>query len=268
MIVPFEPTVEVELAKTRVTSQFSDKPIFNKYVELLSHEFKELSSVLKDLLQLRDIDTAAGKQLDIIGRIVGQDRELISTDLFDFFGFQGEAGSKGFGDLEELAQELGGYFYDLGTPVGSNVLLDDETYRIFIKAKILKNTTASTPDQFITIIGYLFNSPKIFLTEGEAEYTILFGRQLSRLEIALLKYVTYSQGYASLLIPKTVGVRVNFGYFEADDFFGFEDVPDAKGFGEATYRLYDGVDLYDGEHTHNFTLDDAGGGIFAGFVLF
>lgn len=231
MLIPFSEQAYEEVAKTRITSQFIDKPIINKHIELLIDQFEELQTVFQDLLQKRSIDEATGKQLDIIGEIVGQPREFIATDLFSFFGFQGAPSAAAMGELGSI---LGGQWYGFGEPLGGNVLLDDPTYRLFIKAKILKNTTASTPEQFLSFINFIFGTTQTFLSEGQAEYTVFFGRELSSFEIALLNYVSYSQGYPSRLIPKTVGVKINFGTFIAGDYFGFEGAPGAQGFGDLT----------------------------------
>ena len=143
-----------EEARTRVTQQFVDKPVFDRYVQLLTKAQIDLENTFKDLLQLRDIDTATGAQLDIIGRIVGQDRELIAADLYDFFGMIGALNAFPMGDFNDPT--VGGIFYSYGTDLGGYVELDDETYRTFIRAKIYKNIAASTPEQFITAIKLIF----------------------------------------------------------------------------------------------------------------
>lgn len=218
------------VARERITVQFEGKDIIDRYLQLLIEEQGKIQQVLKDLMQKRSIDEATGAQLDIIGEIVGQPRELISADLFDFFGFQGALKAGSYGDVN--SPSLGARWYDFGTPLAGNVLLDDKTYRLFIKAKILKNNTASTPEEFIAFVNFLFGTDiTAYLAEGTAEYTILFGRELTAFEQVLLNYVSNSQGYPSRLIPKTVGVRVNFGYFLANNYFGFQGAPGAKGYG-------------------------------------
>src|SRR6478609_9253756 len=88
-----------EEARTRVTEQFKEQPVFDRYLQLLTKAQIDLENTFKDLLQLRDIDTATGAQLDIIGRIVGQDRELIAADLYDFFGMIGALNAFPMGDV-------------------------------------------------------------------------------------------------------------------------------------------------------------------------
>ena len=259
MLVPFTEEDYLAQAREDVTEQFKEKEVFDKYLQLIIDQQEEIQAVFKDLIQKRSIDEATGATLDIIGEIVGQPRELISADLFDFFGFQGALKASTFGDVTN--PQAGARFYDFGTALGGNVLLDDNTYRLFIKAKILKNSTASTPEEFISFINFIFGTSKTLITEGDAEYTILFGRELSTFEQVLLNYVSTSQGYPSRLIPKTVGVRVNFGWFLEGNYFGFQGVTGAKGFGEFTgtfgYGLGYGVGYGDSD------FSQAGGGQFA-----
>lgn len=262
-LVPVVTLDHLQIARDRVTQQFKDKGVIDKLLQLLIDEQEELEDLFKALLQQRSIDEAVGAQLDIIGEIVGQPRELISVDLFDFFGFQGALKAGSMGDVNNPA--VGARWYNFGDPLGGNVTLDDDTYRLFIKAKILKNTTASTPEEFLSFVNFLFGTPvSALISEGNAEFTVLFGRELTDFEKVLLNYVSTSQGYPSRLIPKTVGVRVNFGEFQAGNYFGFQGAPGAKGFGELSgdygYGLGYGLNYGQSNYTQDFT---GTGGLFA-----
>lgn len=250
-------------ANGRLTQQFMDKEIVGKYLQLIIDEQYNIQNVFKDLLQKRSIDTATGATLDIIGEIVGQPRELISADLFDFFGFQGASKAGSYGDVNDVS--VGSKWYSFGTPLGGNTLLDDTTYRLFIKAKILKNTTASTPEQFISFINFLFGTDSsVVVNDGDASFTILFGRELTLFEQSLLNYVSTSQGYPSRLIPKTVGVRINFGYFDANNFFGFQGAPGANGYADLTGTY--GYGLGYGVNYGESNISVVGGGKYATLI--
>ena len=173
----FDTVSYLEEARDRVTYAFTDKPIFDKYLQLLILGQVEIQEALKQVMQLRSIDTAQGEQLNVIGRIVGQPRELLEADLYEYFGLQGATNAQSFGELGNSS--IGGLFYNYGTPLGGNVLLDDETYRKFIKAKIFKNVTASTPEEFITVVNTIFDLPISISSEGDAQVTLMFGRILT-----------------------------------------------------------------------------------------
>lgn len=285
-ITPFVETPYLEQARERITEQFKSKDIFDRYLQLLIKGQIDILSVYKDLVQLRSIDTAIGEQLNIIGRIVGQERVLLESDLFEFFGFVGTPKSGSFGDL--FNSLVGAKFYNLGAPTGGNILLDDDTYRIFIKAKIFKNTTTSTPEEFIAVINLIFGTTLVSLSEeGNANVTVLIGKLLSDFEKTLINYISYDQGYPSRLIPKTVGVGVKFGEFNGGQFFGFDGVPGAQGFGDlnqiygyglkyglayggsGNYNLiHNGDYLHDGTETYNSQIVDTQtiGGYFANLI--
>lgn len=261
-VIPFTTVDYLTEARERSTYQFQDKVVFDKYLQLLIEQQFELQQVFKDLLQKRSIDTATGVTLDTIGEIVGQPRELISADLYTFFGFVGVPNAGGYGDVNN--PYIGAVWYDFGKPTGGNILLDDETYRLFIKAKILKNTTSSTPEEFISFINFLFGTTLTFVSEGNAEFTLFFGRELSNFEIALLSYTSNNQGYTSRLIPKTTGVKINFGIFQQDSYFGFQGMPNAKGYGDITGTYGYGLGYGIGYGDSDYSI--VGGGVYATLI--
>lgn len=265
-----EPLLEV--ARSRVTEQFklddtSKGVVFDRYLQLLIQEQVEIETVLKALMQERSIDTASGETLDLIGRIVGQDRDLIAADLYDFFGMQGALNAFPMGDTTDPT--IGGIFYSYGVDVGGNIQLDDETYRIFIKAKIFKNVTASTPEQFIQAIKLIFGIDQLaVVAEGDASVTVLLGAQLTSFQRVLLSYISYSQDYPSRLVPKTVGVRINFGEYNPNKYFGFADSPNAKGFGNLAGNYGYGLDYGNHYGQSDYTQDyDGTGGYFASIYM-
>lgn len=228
---PFTVVPYLSEARERITEQFKDKVVVDKYLQLLLAENIQLQEVFRQLMQERSIDTAVGAQLDIIGDIVGQPRELIDTALIDYFAFVGYPGAQSYGDLDDSS--AGGYYYSYGDPLAGNTLLNDEQYRLFIKAKIIKNNTNVTPNQLLEFISFVFGvNVNNIVAEGNAEFTLMIGKELSSFEQVLLNYVSYSSGYPSRFVPKPIGVRVNYGQFNQDNFFGFQGAPGAKGYGD------------------------------------
>lgn len=248
----FEITDFVEIARSRITQQFFDKPLIDRTLQLLLFAQVELQNMLKDLMQLRSIDTATGEQLNVIGRIVGQDRVLLSSDLYEFFGFQGALKAGSFGTLED--DTIGAVWWSLGTPLGGNIELTDDVYRLFIKAKILKNTTSSTSEEFIQGLNLLFgDSAVLAIEEDEAEPSgnvlVLFNRELTDFELGLLSYSDNTSGYSSGLIPKTVGVNIKYGrYVRIDTPISWSIVHDGS-------FLFDGSKQYNAIPTYSEEFD-------------
>lgn len=231
MINPFTTYDYLQEARSRVTEQFKDKEVFDKYLQLMLYSNIQLQEVFKDLMQKRSLDTATGAQLDIIGDIVGQPRELIDTALIAYFAFDGYPEAQPYGDLNNTS--LGGLYYSFGDPLAGNTLLNDEQYRLFIKTKIFKNNTQATPNQFLQYISFVFGVQiNNVISEGNAEFTILVGKELSSFERTLLTYTSNFNGYESSFVPKPIGVKINFGQFDSENYFGFQGSPNAKSFGD------------------------------------
>ncbi len=236
-INPFFSDSYLEVARSRVTQQFmldadgSGPIVFDKYLQLLLGGKIELQEVFRQLMQERSIDTAVGAQLDIVGDIVGQPRELIDTALLTYFAYLGYPDAESYGDLNDAG--IGGFYRGVDDPLAGNTLLNDDQYRLFIKAKIIKNNTNATPNQLLEFINFVFGSDHNQLVEeGDAAYTLLIGKELSTFEKVLLTYVSYSSGYPSRFVPKPIGVRVNYGTYISGEAFAFQGVPGAKGYGD------------------------------------
>ena len=213
-INPFPHKDYREEALGRVTSQFEDADVFKRYLVLLLSEYPNILTSLKDLMQQRSIDTAGGTQLDIIGDIVGQERVLSGADLLDFFGFEGALNADTFGSL---GSTLGGVFYSLGDSLGTNVRLTDEQYRTLIKAKIFKNSSLATPEDLISTINRTFNTTNTHITyDSEGRALVYIDKVLSQFEKVMLSYTTAGGRYSIRLIPKPIGVSLEFTSKEAE----------------------------------------------------
>lgn len=216
--------------RSKVTFAFEDSPIFDKYLQLLVRPSVEIQEVLRELMQERSIDTAVGAQLDIIGNIVGQPRELMDTEFIPFFGYEGAFEAQPYGDTTKPA--IGGYYWDINTSLTGNVLLNDDQYRLFIKAKILKNVTRATPEDVIKFIKFVFGAERVQITwdEGAEQALIMVSDDLNLFEIALLRYFVDDK-YRSYFVPKSLGVGYVFGTAPTIDPFSYLGTPGGLGFG-------------------------------------
>lgn len=220
----------LETARSRVTEQFKNKPVFDKYIQLLLSGHIELQDVMKDVMQLRSIDTAVGAQLDVIGEIVGRPRGLITSDVFYYFGFDGEPRAETFGSTTDPT--VGGPWYSLGAPLGVSRPPSDEEYRLIIKAKIIKNRTLATPEDVIDAYKFLFGASKVIIEEqSPGNVRIGIGKILNNVERGLL----FDYGGTGGLFPKPAGVQYTYSEFQSGRVFATEGFPDGMGTGD----LYD-----------------------------
>lgn len=109
-------------------SQFRRSQILLGVQSAINNQSIDLYQSLIDAMQLRCLDDAVGVQLDIIGRIVGQSRELENYGTKNWFAY----------DTNDVGYDQGIYYIN-GAPVGGNLLASDFTYRQLIYARIFKN---------------------------------------------------------------------------------------------------------------------------------
>ncbi|UPW35887.1 DUF2612 phage-associated domain-containing protein [Pseudomonas phage EM] len=226
----------LEVARERVTEQFKEKPVFDRFLQVLLSGKFDIQNALEDLQTLRSLDTATGKQLDIIGDIVGRPRGLVFQEIFKYFGFSGTQRAGSFGSLSDPT--VGSPWYSLGAPTGNAREPSDEEYRMILKAKIIKNRTNSTPEQVIEAYKFVFGVPEVFLEEyAPASVRIGIGKILTNVERSLL----FDLGGAGALLPKTIGVNYTHTEFQAGRVFATEGFPGGQGVGDLNDPTVGGI---------------------------
>lgn len=234
---PFNEVDYYAEAQTRYTDAFKDKPIFDKYLRLMLDGFLPIQEATKQLMQLRSLDVATGKNLDIIGDIVGQERILVNTGLYVYFGMNEDITA---GTLGTVTDSSKGYpLYSITNESTSDYrYIDDETYRLFIRSKILKNVSGVSPEEIIEFFNFLFQADQTLITEQyPAKCTIRIGKILSYQEDQFLAYSVMNEGYTDRLFPKPVGVE-----------FEFEQAL-------SPFFLFDGSAAYNGAQTYDAVKD-------------
>lgn len=233
---PFVNEEFLNVARSRVTEQFKQKPVYDRYLQLLLSGKIELQNTIQDTMQLRSIDTAVGVQLDVIGEIVGRPRGLVTSDIFYYFGFEGAAQGESFGSTTDPT--VGGQWYSLDAPVGISREPSDEEYRIILKAKIIKNRTLARPEDVINAYKFLFGAGTVTIEElGPAQVRIGIGKILNNVERGLL----FDLGGAGTLLPKPIGVSYVYSEFQSGRVFATEGFPGAMGPGDLNDPSVGGV---------------------------
>ena len=240
-----------------ITHQHHDKPKFKAMVGLVSSLFGERFDLIRSLVNEFDVDQAEGVQLDAIGLWVGQSRVVPDVLLGLYFGFDGYPNSQPYG--EEGNAALGARFFNEGDPISGTSILPDEEYRLVIKARIVRNQSRNSSADFYAAIQYLFGVPSVLQDLGDMAIDVSIGKILTETEKAIIKNLD--------ILPRPAGVRIrSLAYYDSTGYFGFDDQPNAKTFGEEVPLIYDGTAAYDGEYTYSGTqgpVETAYSGIFA-----
>lgn len=206
--------------------QYFDKPNALAEITLYAEQGKKVKDFHDEVRRAFDVDIAFGKQLDIIGKIVGRNRLLPQAVPKIRFGFDDNPDARGFGDRFE-EDIFAAPFADRFTPDRTNLELSDPEYRIFLKLKIAKNTSDSVVAGETSIQRALDVA-----FDGRAR---LVDKQNMKFDLYVSKSVKFSLVQAALnidILPSPAGVQYD-GILEEipGDIFGFQSNPNALGFG-------------------------------------
>ena len=177
-----------------VTSEHADKPKFMAMVAAVSQCFVDQQNELEAFVNDFDLDEAIGAQLDILGKWVGISRN-IETPISGVY-FSLDTSGVGFDQ---------GVWQGPFDPSSGIVSMDDETYRLVIRAKIAANHWDGTIGAAASILSSVFGSNTFVFIEDNQDMTMtvgLSGNLPSALFIAL-----FGGGYIPL---KPEGVLANY----------------------------------------------------------
>ena len=154
------------IARSRLTDRHrSDEAflaILDTLIELKEERQREYLSLADTFL---DIDKSTGKNLDVIGKLIGEERTLVNFIDRSYFGFLGTRLSEAY-DV--------GYWYSLyRNKYGTLRTLTDEEYRRVLKARVVKNSSDNNRESFLEILNILSNNNFSVITESLDNSAIL-----------------------------------------------------------------------------------------------
>ena len=117
-----------EISESRILSQYSQSPLYKLLLGAITSEVQELSDAITDLIKYRTISYAEGKNLDVIGRIVGINRQNYNYDS-DYWFKPDDPG----------VSPDNGHWWVQNSPVAVIEDMDDTTFRKWIWMKVLMN---------------------------------------------------------------------------------------------------------------------------------
>lgn len=211
-------------ARGRIATQYVESYKFLSSIRSFTDKMQEIEDALLAVRDLMDIDIATGVNLDVIGDIVGVSRVIKDALPLSFFGFSDTPAGLRFG--EEGAVGLGARFYNEGETYTASTTLADPEYRLAIRAKIVRNHSVGTGDDILRGMQYIFQGAYNVIEDvGGMRIKLGVGRPLTDVEQLLIKNLD--------LLPRPAGVRITVVvFFNADNYFGFADQPNARGFAE------------------------------------
>jgi len=198
-------------------AQYHDKPKAKQLMRMIAKGLYS-NNIFKEIEGILDIDKAVGKQLDIIGKIVGVDRKLKgleispNTPLHSYstgntpLDYTTNFVSYSFGDTL-----ISGRFLMDEDIASSGFLLSDDDFKTLIRLKIVLNNSNFSEQELDEILFAFF--------ENDVQYTSSVGEMyyfISPNEITAFKAARQKN-----LLPKPAGVQVGFIAKNTTPFFAY-----------------------------------------------
>ncbi len=192
-----------------ITSEHNQRPKFMGVVAALDQPMVDLMSLLGGMPDKFDLDQAVGVQLDDVGRWVGISRRVATPLTGVYFSF----------DTVGVGFDQGSWKGPFDPDTGLT-RLDDDTYRLVLRAKIGANHWDGTLESSAAILNSIFSGGTYVFIQDNQDMSMTIGvagKVPSAVFLALLE-----GGYIPL---KPEGVRVNFVIVTSVDgepLFGFD----------------------------------------------
>lgn len=183
-----------------ITSEHADKPKFMAMVGAVAQCFVDQIGLLQSMPDAFDLDKAVGAQLDAVGLWVGLGRNIAVPISNVYFSW----------DIAGVGWDQG-VWKQPGDPDTGITTMDDDTYRLILKAKIGSNHWDGSMEKSVPILESVFAisgaQARIVDNHDMTMTIIIIGGTLSALSQALI-----SQGYIPL---KPIGVSVDYAFGNA-----------------------------------------------------
>lgn len=207
--------------KRLVSSEYRHSPRFTAMVQKLLSYGLEIDDSINNMIVAFEVDNASTAQLDILGQIVGVSRQL---------NFEISVASISDVICPSPAEMASGKVYPIiytptpdklaSTPMltgyppaemGVDNLLDDEVFRLMIKARIIQNTWKGTIGELYDLWDAVMGANKKLSIEDlqDMSYNIVLQGDYTQLEEELIIH--------AYVIPKPEGVRINVLTFVSTD---------------------------------------------------
>lgn len=209
------PHDHAEIAWSHWLAQHVGKSRTEHFVKAFYQPLQVLDKALNDLYTLRWLETAEGKQLDGIGSIVGQSRQIDNSVYLAFFGFWSQPSGRGFGQARMRRKR---------EPWATSSLLGDADYRVAIGMKIaLNNGHGTAPELMHAVDTSLHVTGTRVLDYGNGNARIYINEFI----------LPYDPRYSILLdnLARAGGVKLWPYFVDADYTFGFKNQHIYYGFG-------------------------------------
>lgn len=212
-------TDRIKQAQDLLIEQYKESPNLVALIGAHTIQLQDIDDTTNQLLNERDIDTAIGAQLDVIGRIVVLERPFTDPDPEEVFTFENPS-DVGGGYTDTQLSAPGGYWIGL-EPI-DNQKYSDSLYRLILRAKVIFNTTNATLAEMYNYSQFVFGVEAVII-ERVGVVDVNIARSIGRQERQILEAT----------FPLAAGVRLGSLSFSTEEgAFGFTGNSKNGGFGD------------------------------------
>lgn len=190
-------TVSLTDYTSLITSEHNQKPKYLAMVSLLAGTLVDIQNTTLGITGGYDLDVAVGDALDTLGRWIGLSRQVVTPITGVYFAW----------DTDGVGWDQGNWRGPFD-PLTGLTTLDDDTYRLFLKATIGANHWDGTIEHWQSVMNYVFTGTGTVISfvdyQDMSMDVVITGVPPSALVKALIR-----DGY---FILKPGAVRIN-GYF-------------------------------------------------------
>lgn len=206
-------TQDLAYYKRLVTSEYRSSNKFCAMVDRLIGYGLDIDVAVGNMLAAFEVDTATTAQLDILGTIVGVSRQLSFEPSAAALGevicpsppelASGETYPLIFTPLPEKVEDTSFLSGFSPAEMSDGNLLDDDVFRLMIKARIIQNTWKGTISELYELWNAVMGSDKKLFVEDRQDmsYDVVLQGDYTKLEEELIIH--------AYIIPKPEGVRIN-----------------------------------------------------------
>lgn len=201
--------------------QYRDLPNASAEITAMLDGFDNIYEFFDSFIGKFDLDNAIGHRLDLIGKIVGVNRIVPDVILKTFFGFSANSNALGFNSAPFYRYEFSKY---------NDLVLDDQQFLLFIKAKIVKNNTNATLPDIQKSINFLIGDSGYVVDNKNMSMSLYL--ENNNINISTMVSIIKQD-----IIITPQGVEI-FSIEYRPETFGFSRNPNALGFGSGQFAQY------------------------------
>ncbi|QIP93150.1 DUF2612 domain-containing protein [Serratia fonticola] len=191
-----------------ITSYHKHKPKFYDHISLITQPFVNIQNALTQQVTDFDLDFAIGVQLDAVGLWIGIGRTIKTPIEGVYFSL----------DIEGVGLDQGVWQGEF--EAGGLTVLDDDTYRTILRAKIAANHWDGTTETLSDVYQAIFPDQKtrIFAVDN---FDMTMSVYITGENISAVMKAVIAQGYLDVK-PSTVGIKSYIITSEPGRLFGFD----------------------------------------------